>query len=269
MTLLEPILEAVRSQTERRKKQLPLRQCRDMAEGVRDARPSFSAALKRRDVALIAEIKKASPSKGLLCSDFQPAEIARAYEQGGAAAVSVLTEEQFFQGSLEDLACVANQVSLPLLRKDFVLDPYQIYEAKLHGASAVLLLACLLDPMQLMDYVEICRSVGLEALIEVHNERELDTALAASRLIGVNNRDLKTFIVDRQTSFRLVPLIPAEYVKVSESGFSSFSEIQELRRAGYDAFLVGEALMRAQNRTEALRRLRGENADQDLRHHES
>ncbi len=261
MTALHEILENTRRETAMRKQRLPLAELRRAAESA-EPRPSLAAALARPGVNIIAEVKMASPSKGVLCTNFDAAETAQTYERGGAAAVSVLTDERFFGGSLLHLDQVTAAVDLPVLRKDFILDAYQVYEAKAHSASAVLLLAAALNDAELSDLAALCAELDLDALVEVHDERELERALRLPvPIIGVNNRDLRTFAVDLQTSLRLAPLLPRDRVCVSESGISSAQEIAVLRAAGYSGFLVGETLMRAQDRLQALRLLRGDHVD--------
>jgi indole-3-glycerol phosphate synthase len=219
-------------------------------------RRNFAAALRAKSTAIIAEIKKASPSKGLLADEFDPPAIARDYERGGAAALSVLTDQQFFQGGLTDLCAARAGSSLPVLRKDFILDESQIAEAAAHDADAVLLIAAILPLRRLQQLREYAAGFQIAALVEVHDARELELALASgAEMVGVNNRDLRTFDVTLETSLRLVELIPAGVLRVSESGIASAADIQKLRGAGFDAFLVGERLMKATNRMEALREL--------------
>ena len=221
-------------------------------------RRDFRAALSARTPAIIAEAKKASPSKGVLSSDFNPARIARAYEEGGAAAISVLTDEAFFQGSLADLEAARAAVSLPVLRKDFTIDASQILEAAAHGADAILLIAAILTEREMRDFREMAARYRLSALVEVHNRRELDTALAAGAdLIGVNNRNLSTFELTLETSLTLAEHMPAGAVLVSESGIHNAADIARLRAAGYTAFLVGEHLMKAGDPVGALQKLVG------------
>ncbi len=219
---------------------------------------AFENALKTADMAFICEVKKASPSKGIIAEHFPYAEIARQYESAGANAISVLTEPHFFLGSDEYLKEIKQTVKLPVLRKDFTIDPYQIYEAKLLGADAVLLICALLDTMQLREYIKTAHSLGLSSLVEAHDEKEIHSALeAGARVIGVNNRNLKTFEVDITTSARLRELVPSDRVFVSESGIKTAGDIAELRRNGTDAVLIGETLMRSGNIPEELSRLRG------------
>ena len=220
------------------------------------ARRDFRAALAARTPAVIAEIKKASPSKGLLSADFDPPRIASTYQSGGAAALSVLTDETFFQGSLADLQAARAAVSLPVLRKDFTIHPSQILEAAAHGADAILLIAAILSTRQIRDFRETAARYRLSALVEVHNRRELDMAIdAGADLIGVNNRNLVTFEVTLDTSLSLAEHMQPAALLVSESGIHDAADILRLRAAGYHAFLVGEHLMKSPDPTGALRNL--------------
>jgi indole-3-glycerol phosphate synthase len=226
------------------------------AEEARAGRRDFRRALAARTPAIIAEIKKASPSKGLLAPDFDPVRLAREYEAGGAAALSVLTDEAFFQGSLADLAAARAVCGLPVLRKDFTLDADHVLEAAAGGADAILLIAAILEAGEIRDLAAVAAGYGMAALVEVHDERELAKALdAGAEIIGVNNRDLTTFEVTLETSLRLAPRIPPEVLKVSESGIHSTRDIERLREAGYQAFLVGEHLMKSPDPAEAIRAL--------------
>jgi indole-3-glycerol phosphate synthase len=234
----------------------PLEAWERLAELRLPERRDFCAGLRSRTPAIIAEIKKASPSKGLLAADFVPARIAAAYQAGGAAALSVLTDESFFQGSLADLEQARAAVSVPVLRKDFSIAPEQILEAAAHGADCILLIAAILSECELRDFREAAARWKMAALVEVHNRRELDAAIAAgSGLIGVNNRDLSTFEVTLDTSLSLAAHMPSGALLVSESGIHSAADIARLRAAGYSAFLVGEHLMRAGDPAGALRAL--------------
>jgi indole-3-glycerol phosphate synthase len=229
-----------------------------MALDAAGARRDFRAALDASLPAIIAEIKKASPSKGLLTSDFQPARLARDYARGGAAALSVLTDESFFQGSLADLDAAREAVELPVLRKDFTLDEYHVVEAAARGADAVLLLAALLDARRLRELREFARTFGLAALVEVHDGAELQSALdSGAEIVGVNNRDLRTFEVSLRTSVDLAERIPRGVLRVSESGIHSSADVRRLMDAGYTAFLVGEHLMASPDPASALAALRG------------
>lgn len=222
----------------------------------------FARALtagRKRPTGLIAEVKKASPSKGLIRSDFEPVSIARIYEQAGADCISVLTDEQFFQGSSLFLEQIRAAVSLPLLRKDFIIDFRQVYEARMIGADAVLLIAAILSPERLRELLALSRDLGMDALVEVHDRKELETVLETdAELIGINNRNLHTFVTDIAVSERLIPLIPPGKTIVSESGISSDKQIELLRTAGADAVLVGEYFMRKQDIASAVQQLMGE-----------
>jgi len=210
----------------------------------------------RDGVAVIAELKKASPSKGLIRADFRPSELARELERAGAAALSVLTDEQFFQGSLDYLRQASSSSSLPCLRKDFIVDEFQIVEARANRADAILLIVAALNQKELVSLAGIARAQGLEVLCEAHDEQELQRALdAGCDLIGINNRNLRTFEVNLETAFRLVDKMPAACVRVAESGIQSGADVARLRSAGYEAFLIGESLMKAERPSEALTRL--------------
>jgi indole-3-glycerol phosphate synthase len=224
-----------------------------------EVRPyAFETALKQPDIAFICEIKKASPSKGVIAEDFPYLDIAKDYEAAGAAAISVLTEPFYFQGDDRYLREIAGTVKIPLLRKDFTVDSYQIYEAKALGASAVLLICAILDKGTLSEYIKIAHGIGLSALVEAHDERETEMALSAgARIVGVNNRDLKTFRVDISLSGRLRKLVPEDVIFVAESGISTPEDINRLREAGADAALIGETFMRAPDKKAAIAKLRG------------
>lgn len=196
-------------------------------------------------VRIIAEVKKASPSKGIIREDFDPLAIARAYEDNGAAAISVLTDEKYFKGSLEYLTAIKSTVGLPVLRKDFIIDEYQIFESRAAGADAILLIVAALGKNRLKDLLLIADSVGLAVLVEVHDDREIKDAVEAdSKIIGINNRDLKTFKTDIHTTERLAPSVPGDRILVTESGINTAQDILRLKKAGARAFLIGEALMR-------------------------
>ena len=230
-----------------------------MAESLPKRPGRFEAALSREGISFICECKKASPSKGLIALDFPYLHIAREYEAAGADAISVLTEPKWFLGSDEYLREIAEEVSLPCLRKDFTVDPYMIYEAKLLGASAVLLIVSLLDEVRIREYLDICGSLGLAALTEAHDEGEIETALRAGvGIIGVNNRNLKDFTVDSENSRRLRKMVPADKLFVSESGVRTAADVAAARAAGADAVLVGETLMRAADIRGKLAELRGD-----------
>ena len=219
-------------------------------------RRDFLGALIAQPPAVIAEVKKASPSKGVLAVDFDPASIARSYEAGGAAALSVLTDEKHFLGSLSHLESARAAVDGPVLRKDFTIDGYHVHQAAAHGADAILLIAAILTERQMRDFRELAERYRMAALVEVHDEDELQPAIASgARLIGVNNRNLHTFEVHLETALRLADKIPAGVVRVAESGIHSPADVQRLRAAGYQAFLVGEHLMKSGDPTAALRAL--------------
>lgn len=225
---------------------------------------SFAGALRSKSPAIIAEIKKASPSKGLLQANFHPAFIAGAYEEGGAACLSVLTDQQFFQGSLHDLQAARAAVTLPVLRKDFTIDRLQIFEAAAYSADAILLIAAILDVAELTAFRELASSLSMAALVEVHNDEELAKAVdSGADIIGVNNRNLDTFEVTLDTSLRLAERIPQNVIRVSESGIFKHADIVRLQDAGYQAFLVGESLMKSANPTAALKSLLGHTDDTD------
>lgn len=218
----------------------------------------FEAALSKDDISFICECKKASPSKGLIAPDFPYVQIAKDYERAGAHAISVLTESNWFLGSDEYLSQIASAVKIPCLRKDFTVDEYMIYEAKLLGASAVLLICSILSKQQIADYIKLCDELGMSALVEAHDEKEIRTALGAgARIIGVNNRNLKDFTVDTENSKRLRELVPSGVLFVAESGIKTAKDVAAMRQIGADAVLVGETLMTAQDKAAKLSELRG------------
>ncbi len=228
----------------------------ERAERSMAQRRDFTGALTNRQPAVIAEIKKASPSKGVLAAEFDPAAIARLYEQGGAAALSVLTDEKHFQGSLSDLEAARGAVRIPALRKDFTIDPYHVHQAAAYGSDAILLIAAILSERQMRDFRELAEHYGMAALVEVHDEEELQPAIASgARLVGVNNRNLHTFEVSLETSLRLAEKIPTGVVRVAESGIHSSADVRRLHAAGYQAFLVGEHLMKSGDPAGALKAL--------------
>jgi indole-3-glycerol phosphate synthase len=228
------------------------------ADQARAGRRDFRQGLAARAPAIIAEIKKASPSKGVLAGDFDPARLAREYASGGAAALSVLTDETFFQGNLADLSAARGACGLPVLRKDFTLDDNHVTEAAAAGADAILLIAAILETGQIRALADLASGYGMAAVVEVHDERDLAKAVdAGAGIIGVNNRDLTTFEVTLETSLRLVRHFPAGVLKVSESGIRSARDIERLRQAGYQAFLVGEHLMKSADPAAAVRALLG------------
>jgi indole-3-glycerol phosphate synthase len=254
---LDTILQATRAKVAAVKRAADLRELERRAE--MHAPRGFRQALEAKSkagIAIIAELKKASPSQGLIRPDFSVAELAKELEAAGAAALSILTDEEFFQGSLENLRNASGAGNLPCLRKDFIVDQFQILEARANSADAVLLIVAALTELELTTLVGSARSRKLEVLCEVHDEDELRRALdAGCDLIGVNTRDLRTFKVDPQTAFRLADLLPQNVIRVAESGIRSAEDIARLRAAGYKAFLIGESLMRAEHPGEALREL--------------
>ena len=260
---LEEIVASTRDAVERRKREQPLSQLEGAIDASREGRP-FSEALARPGTSLIAEHKRRSPSAGSIREDGGCAELVRAYERGGAAALSVLTEEAHFGGSLADLREARAASELPLLRKDFALDPYQLYETKAAGADAVLLVVGSLRERELASLHELATDLDLDAIVEIHSDEELEAALAVDAdVIGINNRDLVDFSVDIQRTFDLLADVPAGKTVVSESGITTREQIEELERVGVDAVLIGEALMRAEDPEAAVRELtRSEEATQ-------
>jgi indole-3-glycerol phosphate synthase len=243
--MLDKIIAQKREEVEQRKKVSPTTYLQERIvhqEPVRDLAP----ALKGDRIRLIAEVKQASPSRGVLSSNLNPTKLAWTYAEGGAAAISVLTEANYFMGSIEYLTAIKETVELPLLRKDFIFDPYQVYESRAYGADALLLIAAILSPGQLKELVLLSHSLGLKCLVEVHNEGEVERAvLSAVEIIGINNRDLNTFAIDINTTRRLRPLVPKEKIVVSESGIKSQKDMEKLGEWGVDAVLIGEALVTA------------------------
>ena len=252
---LATIARHVRDEVERRRREIPVAALRDRPLFHAPAR-GFAAALRGNSRRIVAEVKRASPSQGLIREDFDPVAIARDYAGGGASAISVLTEERFFQGNLLYLEQIREAVQVPLLRKDFMLDPYQLIEAKSYGADAVLLIAALLDPSVLRELREQATALSLDSLIEVHTEDELNVAVeAGAQLLGINNRDLKTFEVNLATTEKLAPLVPAGMPAVCESGIDSLEQIRCVEKLGIHVFLIGESLMRAAEPGKKLREL--------------
>jgi indole-3-glycerol phosphate synthase len=263
VTILDRILTVKRDEVAHARRVRPLA---DVEAAARDAGPTrpFAEALRRPEgapVRVLAEIKRASPSAGPIRVDADPADIAAEYEAGGAAAISVLTDKQFFDGDLAFLARCRDRVALPLLRKDFIVDGYQIAEARAAGADAVLLIVCALSESELLELLATAASYGLDALVEVHDAREADLAVAAgATLIGVNHRDLRTFTMDMSLTGAIAPSMPAGTILVGESGIRTHADLVSLGDAGAHAVLVGEHLMRAPSPSDALRALRGEAA---------
>ena len=258
MTILDRLAEYARERTEQAKKKMPLEEIRQRALSLPKGSFAFEKALKTTDIAFICECKKASPSKGIIAPDFPYLQIAKEYEEAGAECISVLTEPKWFLGSDVYLREIAEAVSVPCLRKDFTVDAYMIYEAKLLGASAVLLICAILTEESIKEYIDICDELGLSALVETHNESEVQTALrAGARVIGVNDRDLRDFTVNTENSVELRKIIPSDVLFISESGLRDAGDVEKLRAAGADAVLIGETLMRAADKKAKLEELRG------------
>lgn len=251
-TYLDQIIPAVRCRLERHKHMMPLRELQILA--AREAPESFAAALHTSGLSLIAEIKRASPSKGPIRPDLDVRQTVEAYQAAGARAVSVLTEEDYFLGGLNDLQTAAACTHLPVLRKDFIIDPYQVFEARAFGASAVLLIAALLGDEQLHHLTELAHEVGLDVLLEVHDKSELKRALTIDKvIIGVNNRDLRSFAVSLETTACLASSVPPDRILVSESGIRDRGDVEWLASCGVDAILVGESLLRSSEVQRAVR----------------
>lgn len=258
MTILDELAEFARKRVEEAKERISADEIKTKAKALPKGNFEFEKALRKNDLAFICECKKASPSKGLIAEYFPYLEIALEYEEAGADCISVLTEPSRFLGSDDYLKEIAKNVSLPCLRKDFTVDEYMIYEAKLLGAKAVLLICSILTEKQIKDYIEICDELGISALVEAHDENEVKSAInAGARIIGVNNRNLKDFTVDTENSKRMRELVSENIIFVSESGVKSAEDVALLREIGANAVLIGETLMRAENKKEKLAELRG------------
>ena len=261
--ILDKIAEHKRQEVAQAKSRRSLESLRRGIDELEDQTRGFLRALRTTAdsdwTAVIAEVKKGSPSKGVIREDFDPLTIAATYQENGATCLSVLTDEHFFMGHLSYLAKIREVVSLPLLRKDFICDSYQIYEARAAGADAVLLIAAMLDAEQLTEYNALATELHLDVLLEVHDEAELEVALTTDcELIGINNRSLQTFVTDLATTERLLPLIPAGHFVVAESGITCRADVLRLQKSGAKAFLVGEALMREDDIGLKLQELQGE-----------
>lgn len=258
MTILDQLAGHARRRIEQAKLKMPLDEMKRQALSIPKGSFAFEKALKNKGISFICECKKASPSKGLIAPDFPYLKIAKEYEEAGADCISVLTEPKWFLGSDKYLKEIASAVSIPCLRKDFTVDEYMIYEAKILGASAVLLICAILSEEQIKSYISICDGIGLSALVEAHDEHEVHKALnAGARIIGINNRNLKDFSVDTGNSRRLRELISRDVLFVSESGVSCAEDVAKLREIGADAVLIGETLMRALDKKAKLNELRG------------
>ncbi len=258
MTILDKLADHAKKRVEIAKANRTLEEAVQLASMLPMGNFEFEKALKTDDIAFICECKKASPSKGIIAENFQYLSIARDYEAAGADCISVLTEPKWFLGRDEYLKEIAGNVNIPCLRKDFTVDEYMIYEAKLLGAKAVLLICSILTAEQIKNYIEICDNLGLSALVEAHDGFEVKTAVdCGARVIGVNNRNLKDFTIDTDNSRKMRELVPKDVVFVSESGVKSAKDIELLREIGADAVLVGETLMRANNKSAMLKELKG------------
>ena len=258
MTILDQLADFARERTEKAKKKIPPEEIRRQALALPKGNFAFENALKKPDISFICECKKASPSKGLIAPSFPYSEIAKAYEAAGADCISVLTEPKWFLGNDAYLKEIASTVSVPCLRKDFTVDEYMIYEAKVLEASAVLLICSILSEEQIKEYISICDELRMSALVEAHDESEVQAALhAGARIIGVNNRNLKDFSVNTDNSRRLRERIPRGVLFVSESGVKTAGDVAKLRQIGADAVLIGETLMRAADKRAKLDELRG------------
>lgn len=257
-TILDELADYARLRVEKAKALKSAEEVKSLALALPKGSFAFEKALKKDDIAFICECKKASPSKGIIAEDFPYLEIARQYEAAGADCISVLTEPKWFLGSDAYLEQITKAVNIPCIRKDFTVDEYMIYEAKLLGASAVLLICSILPEETIKKYIGICDTLGLSALVETHSEDEVRMAVrAGARVIGVNNRNLKDFTVDTENSRKLRSIIPDSTVFVSESGIQNADDINALREIGADAVLIGETLMRAKDKTAKLAKLKG------------
>lgn len=255
--ILDDIIKKRKIQLEKEKALMPYETVKKTALGMSTPCRDFLSALKKDHLAVISEVKKASPSKSVICEDFHPAETAAQYENAGADAVSCLTEEYYFKGSAEYLKSIRKTVELPILRKDFIFDDYQIYEARVIGADAILLIAAMLDCQTMLRFRELAESLDMNCLFEVHNDAELESVLKCSpKIVGINNRNLKTFEVSLENTKRLSPAIPDECVIVSESGIKNNHDMKYVRDCRADAVLIGETLMRSGNISETMLMLR-------------
>lgn len=256
MISLEDIVEHKRHRLERAQEEISPREIEKMAAPIKNR--GFKSAISKEKINLIAELKKASPSHGVIRHDYNPEEIARIYKNNKAAALSVLTEDKYFQGSIDHLKAVRQAVDLPILRKDFIISEYQVYESAIAGTDAILLIAALLDRGMLKGLYHEAKSLGIDVLVEVHDERELDNALGTgAEIIGVNNRNLKTLEVDLNTTIELLPKIPPEKIIVSESGIRDYEDIKRLSAAGVRAFLIGMVFMESDDIGAEVKRVMG------------
>ncbi len=258
MMILTKLADSTRNRVEREKKQIQLEMVKKQALAMKKGDFSFEKVIAEGDISFICEVKRASPSKGMLVEEFPYVQIAKDYEEAGASCISVLTEPDYFKGDKQYLKEISENVTVPLIRKDFIIDEYMIYDAKIHGASCVLLICSLLDKETMEKYIEICDNLGMSALVEAHDEEEIQKAVeAGARMIGVNNRDLKTFTVDIRNSERLRKLVPDNILFIAESGIKTNADINRLRKAKVNGVLIGETFMKAENKKEMLQKLRG------------
>lgn len=256
--ILTKLADSTRNRVEREKKQIQLEMVKKQALAMKKGDFSFEKVIAEGDISFICEVKRASPSKGMLVEEFPYVQIAKDYEEAGASCISVLTEPDYFKGDKQYLKEISENVTVPLIRKDFIIDEYMIYDAKIHGASCVLLICSLLDKETMEKYIEICDNLGMSALVEAHDEEEIQKAVeAGARMIGVNNRDLKTFTVDIGNSERLRKLVPDNILFIAESGIKTNADINRLRKAKVNGVLIGETFMKAENKKEMLQKLRG------------
>jgi len=259
--ILDEIVESKRESLKQRKREMPLRELKRRCASMTCRPLDFASALRGNDIKLIAEIKKASPSKGVINADIDPVKLATTYAANGAAAISILTEEKYFKGSIDYLMAIreafdANKIRVPLLRKDFIFDPYQIYESRACGADALLLIVAILDDDDLIKLINLSYTLGMKCLVEVHDKSELKRAVASGcRIIGINNRNLKTFEVDLRTTERLRPFVPDDCIVVSESGIRRNADVEKLRQWKVTAMLVGEVLSAADDAAGKMKEL--------------
>lgn len=254
--ILDQIAESTKKRVENEKANISLETVKAQALALPKGDFAFEKQIKKAGMSFICEVKKASPSKGIIAEDFPYVDIAKEYEEAGASCISVLTEPEYFKGDKQYLKEISESVSIPCIRKDFVVDEYMIYDAKLHGASCVLLICSLLDVDTIKKYIGICDKLGLSALVEAHDENEVQMAIeAGARMIGVNNRDLKTFTVDISNSERLRKLVPEHILFVAESGIKTKEDIRRLKAANVNGVLIGETFMRSEDKKAALKEL--------------
>lgn len=242
--ILNKIIEHKKIELKESVNKFPLIELQSRVKDQQPPKDFYKLAKENSDLKIIAEVKRASPSKGIICEDFNPVQIAKSYESNGAFAISVLTDKQFFMGELEYLLSIKKEVGIPLLRKDFTLDPYHVYEARYYGADIVLLIVSVLEKTQISDLLDITSSLDMSAIVEVHDKNELEVALdVGSKIIGINNRNLKTFEVNLSTTEKLSRLIPEECLVISESGIKTAEDINRLESLGINTFLIGESFM--------------------------